>query len=73
MKFSIFLVLFSNFLFAQTEQISLDFFAENLLPKIKNAKVFYDGKERKVISVDVFNRSYKLEGDDAQVIDVKDV
>ncbi|WP_234111785.1 hypothetical protein [Chryseobacterium sp. R2A-55] len=44
MKFSIFLVLFSNLLFAQTEQISLDFFSENLLPKIKNAKVFYDGK-----------------------------
>ena len=44
MKFSIFLVLFSNFLVAQTEQISLDFFSENLLPKIKNSKVFYDGK-----------------------------
>lgn len=42
------------------------------LPKV-GSKVFYDGKERKVISVDVFNRSYKLEGDDAQVIDVKDV
>ncbi|MDO4368957.1 MAG: regulatory iron-sulfur-containing complex subunit RicT [bacterium] len=41
------------------------------LPKA-GSKVFYDGKERKVISVDVFNRSYKLEGDDAQVIDVRD-
>lgn len=40
------------------------------LPKV-GAKVFYDNKDRKVISVDVFNRSYKLEGDDAQVIEVR--
>lgn len=37
-------LLFTNLVFAQTEQISLNFFAENLLPKIKKIKVFYDGK-----------------------------
>lgn len=41
---TLFLLLFSNLIFAQAEQISLDFFAEHLLPKIDKVKVFYDGK-----------------------------
>lgn len=41
---ALFILLFSNLIFAQAEQISLDFFAENLLPQIDKVKVFYDGK-----------------------------
>ena len=66
MKFSIFLVLFSNFLFAQTEQISLDFFAENLLPKIKNAKVFYDGKV--IDKIDYEKQEAKI--DDETIVEI---
>ena len=39
-----FLILFSKLLLSQTEQISIDFFASELLPKFSKVKVFYDGK-----------------------------
>ncbi|OCK50500.1 hypothetical protein BA768_04935 [Chryseobacterium sp. CBo1] len=43
-KIAFLFLLCSNFIFAQNEQISLNFVAENLLPKIEKVKVFYDGK-----------------------------
>ncbi len=38
-----FFVIFSNFIFAQTEQISLDYFASKILPEIKKSVIYYDG------------------------------
>ena len=36
-------VIFSNFIFAQTEQISLDYFASKILPEIEKSVIYYDG------------------------------
>jgi len=36
-------VIFSNSIFAQTEQISLDYFASKILPEIKKSVSYYDG------------------------------
>ena len=55
------LAIFSNFTFAQTEQISLDFFAKELLPKIKKVKVFYNGK---VINKSDYEKTIKNEDDE---------
>lgn len=42
--YTLLFLLVTTLFFAQTEQISLNFFGEKILPKIKKAKVFYDGK-----------------------------
>lgn len=42
--YTIFLILISNLLFSQNEQLSLNYFAKELLPKIENCKVYFDGK-----------------------------
>lgn len=80
---TLFLLLFSNLIFAQAEQISLDFFAEHLLPQIDKVKVFYDGKiiektdyqkqnaEETVIENIVWD--YRLQGKDRKGISNKDL
>lgn len=77
------LLLFSNFIFAQAEQISLDFFAENLFPQIDKVKVFYDGKiiektdyqkqnaEETIIENIIWD--YSLQGKDRRGISNKDL
>ncbi len=37
-------ILVTTLFFAQTEQISLNFFVEKILPNIEKTKVFYDGR-----------------------------
>ena len=41
------------------------------LPKVGD-KIDYDGEKGKVISVDLFNRSYKLELSDSKVVEIKE-
>lgn len=80
---ALFLSLFSSFIFAQAEQISLDFFAENLLPQIDKVKIFYDGKiiektdyqkqnaEETIIENVIWD--YSLQGKDRRGISNKDL
>lgn len=42
--YAFFLLFITNSLFSQNEQLSLNFFAKELLPKIENCKVYFDGK-----------------------------
>lgn len=46
------LLLITNLFFAQNEQLSLNFFAKELLPKIENCKVYFDGKVNQKESYD---------------------
>ncbi|WP_226065511.1 hypothetical protein [Kaistella polysaccharea] len=54
-------VIFSNFIFAQTEQISLDYFASKILPKIKKSVIYYDGN---VINKSSYEPISKNEGEE---------
>jgi hypothetical protein len=42
--YTLLFLLVTTLFFAQTEQLSLNFFGKKILPNIKKAKVFYDGK-----------------------------
>ncbi|MEC5395865.1 hypothetical protein [Bergeyella sp. RCAD1439] len=53
--------IFSNFLFSQTEQKSLDFFAQEILPKLKKTKVFFDGK---IIEKSIYENILKNEDEE---------
>jgi len=46
------LLLITNLFFAQNEQLSLIFFAKELLPKNENCKVYFDGKVNQKESYD---------------------
>ena len=59
-------IIFSKFLFAQTEQISLNFFANKILPELKKSVIYYDGN---VISKSKYEE-HKKNDDEETIIEI---